>query len=111
MVSPPRIAEVQRTRIRQRSSGCAGNAADHGARSGVPGKGADAAPAPAPMRPPDTARSPGVVPHALSANAAVITAVAAKVFIIDMFLSLFGVRALNGRARKSFPLFPLRNNR
>jgi hypothetical protein len=45
------------------------------------------------MRPPDTARSPGVVPHALNANAAVIAAVAAKVFkeaLINIFLSLFG---------------------
>jgi hypothetical protein len=70
-----------------------------------------AAPAPAPMRPPDTARSLVVVPHALSANATVIAALAVKVFIIDIFLSLFGVRILNGRAWKSFPLFRLQNNR
>jgi hypothetical protein len=63
------------------------------------------------MRPPDTARSLVVVPHALSANATVIAALAAKVFIIDIFLSLFGVWILNGRAWKSFPLFRSQNNR
>src|SRR5258708_319255 len=66
-----------------------------------------AEPAPAPKRPTEGARSPGVVPQGDNASAAASTADAEKVlrFIIDMFPSPFWVRVGNGSQIESFP-FP-----
>jgi hypothetical protein len=58
-----------------------------------------AAPAPAPKSPPDTARSPGVVPQADNMSAAASAADAEKVFgfIIAMFLPHIGFGLETGR--------------
>src|SRR5205085_11201399 len=72
----------------------------------LPDREPTAAPAPAPKRPPDAARSPGVVPQAAKARAAVTAAQPAKVLNVSIviFVPRYGFVGGNGALSHSFPV-------
>ena len=103
MIAPERVAKVERARIGHGTDSSTGGRADCSTRRGISGRSADGGTAPAPINPPETARSPGVVPQAARASVDTIIAPMAKLFIRMDCLLFRGNWVDNGEARANVP--------